>query len=204
MLFKSQASAIPPAPVGLREAAHALAKGRLSARAYCEACLERIHASESKIKAWATLDDARALALAAARDTERARSKQPGTLHGVPVGVKDIFDTDDLPTEMGSPAFVANQPRKNAELVQRMIGAGAYVIGKTATTEFAFLHPAETRSHTGRIVFGFGRCGGRRTCSGRCRNPNERIGDQACGVLRHCGFQAEPGHVAGPGYAHLL
>lgn len=144
-MFRSR-TANPPAPAGLREALRALTEGSLSARAYCESCLERIHASESKINAWAALDDARALALAAARDAERARSRPTGPLFGIPVGVKDIFDTDDLPTEMGSPAFVAHQPRKNAELVRRIIAAGGYVIGKTATTEFAFLHPAETRN----------------------------------------------------------
>jgi Asp-tRNA(Asn)/Glu-tRNA(Gln) amidotransferase A subunit family amidase len=144
-MFRSQ-TAKSPAPADLREAVQALAEGELSARAYCESCLERIHASESKINAWAALADARALALAAARDAERVRNKRPGPLYGIPVGVKDIFDTDDLPTEMGSPIFVANQPRKNAEIVRRIITAGGYVIGKTATTEFAFLHPAETRN----------------------------------------------------------
>jgi Asp-tRNA(Asn)/Glu-tRNA(Gln) amidotransferase A subunit family amidase len=60
--------------------------------------------------------------------------------------VKDIFDTGDLPTEMGSPAFVGNRPGKNAELVERVVAAGGYSLGKTATTEFAFMHPAETRN----------------------------------------------------------
>lgn len=136
----------PPTPTDLRSTVRKLITGGLSARAYCETCLERIHATEGKVRAWAALDDARALALATARDSERARGKRPGALHGVPVGVKDIFDTDDLPTEMGSPVFVANQPRKNAELVRTIIATGGYVIGKTATTEFAFLHPAETRN----------------------------------------------------------
>jgi len=146
MLFKRPAGATPPTPADLRQAVQALAEGRLSARAYCESRLERIHATEDKINAWVALDDARALALGAARDAERSRSRPLGPLFGIPVGVKDIFDTDDLPTEMGSPVFVANQPRSNAELVRRIIAAGGYVIGKTATTEFAFLHPAETRN----------------------------------------------------------
>jgi Asp-tRNA(Asn)/Glu-tRNA(Gln) amidotransferase A subunit family amidase len=146
MLFKGQTAAQPPVSADLGKTVQALAAGVTSVRSYCAACLERIRATESKLHAWAALDDARALALAAARDAERARSRPPGALFGIPVGVKDIFDTDDLPTEMGSPAFVGNQPRRNAELVRRMIGAGAYAIGKTATTEFAFLHPAETRN----------------------------------------------------------
>ncbi len=60
--------------------------------------------------------------------------------------MKDVYDTDDLPTEMGSPAFVGNQPGKNAELVGRILAAGGYALGKTATTEFAYMHPAETRN----------------------------------------------------------
>jgi Asp-tRNA(Asn)/Glu-tRNA(Gln) amidotransferase A subunit family amidase len=129
----------------LRASVQALADGTLTARAYCESLLEKYRASESSIRAWARLDEARALAIAAARDAERARGKT-GALHGIPVGVKDIFDTDDLPTEMGSPAFAGHQPRKNAELVARILAAGGYVLGKTATTEFAFMHPAETRN----------------------------------------------------------
>jgi Asp-tRNA(Asn)/Glu-tRNA(Gln) amidotransferase A subunit family amidase len=136
----------PVAPADLGAVVPALGEGTLSARAYCEACLERLRSTEEKIKAWVRLDDARALALADARDTERASGGKPGALHGAPVGVKDIFDTDDLPTEMGSPAFIGNQPRRNATLVDRIIAAGGYALGKTATTEFAYMHPAATRN----------------------------------------------------------
>src|SRR5712691_11285505 len=91
----------------------ALSGGSLAARAYCESCLARIRASEPRLRAWIALDDERALTLAAARDAERAQGGRTGALHGVPVGVKDVYDTDDWPTEMGSPAFVGNQPGKN-------------------------------------------------------------------------------------------
>jgi len=124
----------------------ALSDGSLTARAYCESCLARIRASEGRLKAWIALDFERALTIAAARDAARAQGGRTGALHGVPVGVKDVYDTDDLPTEMGSPAFVGNQPGKNAELVARILAAGGYALGKTATTEFAFMHPAETRN----------------------------------------------------------
>jgi amidase len=134
----------------LRTTVRALREGALSARALCESRLERVHATEPTIKAWAALDEQRALALAdlcdAARGAARDPAGEPGALHGVPVGVKDIFDTDDLPTEMGSPVFIGNQPRRNAALVGRIIVAGGYALGKTATTEFAFMHPAETRN----------------------------------------------------------
>ena len=148
MAFSKKAAKNPPSavPGDLRSAALALREGALTARAYCKTCLGRIRATEPGVKAWAWLDEARALALADARDAERARGANPGPLHGVPVGVKDIFDTDDLPAEMGSPAFVGNRPSRNAALVERILDAGGYALGKTATTEFAFMHPAATRN----------------------------------------------------------
>ena len=144
-MLKSEA-AKPAVPEDLLEAVQALADRALTARAYCESRLARIRSTESSVNAWAAIDEARALALAEARDVGRGPGGRTGALHGVPVGVKDIFDTDDLPTEMGSPAFIGHQPRKNAELVQKIIAAGGYALGKTATTEFAFMHPAGTRN----------------------------------------------------------
>jgi len=126
----------------LKATVEALLDGTLTARAYCESCLARFRANEAVIKAWVTLNQDRARAIAATRDVRDAQ----GLLHGIPVGVKDLFDTDDLPTEMGSPAFVGNQPAKNAQVVDRIIAAGGYALGKTVTTEFAFMHPAETRN----------------------------------------------------------
>src|SRR5256886_6259696 len=145
MPLRSPAAKSAP-PEDLRGTVQALSDGTLTARAYCESCLARIRASEPRLKAWIALDDERALTLAAGRDAERAQGGHTGALHGVPVGVKDVYDTDDLPTEMGSPAFVGNQPGKNAELVERILAAGGYALGKTATTEFACMHPAETRN----------------------------------------------------------
>jgi Asp-tRNA(Asn)/Glu-tRNA(Gln) amidotransferase A subunit family amidase len=126
----------------LKATAESLADGTLTARAYCDSCLARVRADEAVIKAWAVLDEDRARAIAATRDVRDVH----GPLHGIPVGVKDIFDTDDLPTEMGSPVFVGNRPVRNARLVERILAAGGYALGKTATTEFAFMHPAETRN----------------------------------------------------------
>ena len=139
-------AAKPASPEDLKATVQALSGGSLTARAYCESCLARIRAGEGRLRAWVALDDERALTLAAGRDAERTQGGHTGPLHGVPVGVKDVYDTDDLPTEMGSPAFVGNQPGKNAELVERILAAGGYALGKTATTEFAYMHPAETRN----------------------------------------------------------
>src|SRR5258706_190166 len=130
-------AAKPVSPEDLRGAVQALSDGTLTARAYCESRLARIRASEGTLRAWIALDDERALALAAARDGERARGGRTGALHGVPVGVKDVFDTHDLPTKMGSHGFVGTQPGKNAAIVDRILAAGGYALGKPATTEFA-------------------------------------------------------------------
>jgi Asp-tRNA(Asn)/Glu-tRNA(Gln) amidotransferase A subunit family amidase len=138
----AKTAATPPWAEDLKAAVDALTEGTLSARAYCEACLERVRASEPSVKAWVALDEDRALAIAATRDVRDAH----GALHGIPVGVKDVFDTDDLPTEMGSPAFTGNRPEKNAQVVERIVAAGGYAFGKTATAEFAYMHPAETRN----------------------------------------------------------
>jgi Asp-tRNA(Asn)/Glu-tRNA(Gln) amidotransferase A subunit family amidase len=130
----------------LRELAAAMRGGSLSAQACCEWLLEHIRKCDPAVQAWATLDERRALALAQARDSARLAGAQPGLLHGIPVGVKDIIDTADLPTQMGSPLFAGHQPERNAPVVDRLLAAGAYVLGKTVTTEFAFLHPGKTRN----------------------------------------------------------
>jgi Asp-tRNA(Asn)/Glu-tRNA(Gln) amidotransferase A subunit family amidase len=103
-------------------------------------------ANATGIQAWAALDEKRALALAAECDRHRAASAEHGALHGVPVGAKDIIDTADLPTEMGSPAFAGHRPARDAAVVERLKQAGAFVLGKTVTTEFAFMHPGKTRN----------------------------------------------------------
>jgi len=135
---------------GLREAAAALRSGSLSARAYCQSALDCIRERDPQVRAWAALDARRALALADGCDARlelgRRSGKQPGALHGIPIGIKDIIDTADLPTQMGSAVFEGHRPARNAPLVDRLLEAGAYVLGKTVTTEFAFMHPGKTRN----------------------------------------------------------
>jgi Asp-tRNA(Asn)/Glu-tRNA(Gln) amidotransferase A subunit family amidase len=130
----------------LIESARLLATGALPAAAYTQHLLAQIRARDANIQAWAALDEARAAALAAECDRRRAASPEHGALHGVPVGVKDIIDTADLPTERGSPAFAGHRPARDAAVVARLKRAGAFVLGKTVTTEFAFRHPGKTRN----------------------------------------------------------
>jgi len=128
--------------LGAAEAARLIAAGDLSSAALVAACLERITEREETVRAWAHLDARAALAQARARDAEPPR----GPLHGVPVGVKDIVDTADLPTERGSAIHAGRRPGADAACVARLRAAGAVILGKTVTTEFAYFSPGPTRN----------------------------------------------------------
>jgi Asp-tRNA(Asn)/Glu-tRNA(Gln) amidotransferase A subunit family amidase len=122
------------------EAATAIAAGTLTSEALVSACLERITAQEARIGAWEYLDPEQALAQARARD----RRPVQGPLHGVPVGIKDLIDTADMPTSYGSPIYAGYQPRWDAACVALLRAAGAVILGKTVTTEFAMFTPGKT------------------------------------------------------------
>jgi Asp-tRNA(Asn)/Glu-tRNA(Gln) amidotransferase A subunit family amidase len=128
--------------LGAAEAARRIAAGDLSSEALVAACLERISERDGAVRAWAHLDPDAALAQARERDAEGPR----GPLHGVPVGVKDIVDTAGLPTERGSAIHAGRRPGADAACVTRLRAAGAVVLGKTVTTEFAYFSPGPTRN----------------------------------------------------------
>jgi Asp-tRNA(Asn)/Glu-tRNA(Gln) amidotransferase A subunit family amidase len=106
------------------------------------ACLERTSKRENEVHAWAWINPEKALAEARQRDREAPRS----ALHGVPVGIKDVIDTADMPTEYNSPIYRGHQPKWDAACVALLRRAGCVILGKTATTEFANNHPAPTRN----------------------------------------------------------
>src|ERR671922_2102801 len=122
------------------EAAQAIAAGTITSEALVSACLERITAREESVRAWEYLDPAAALAQARARD----RSPAQGPLHGVPVGIKDLIDTADMPTGYGSPIYAGHRPAWDAASVALLRAAGAVILGKTVTTEFAMFTPGKT------------------------------------------------------------
>jgi len=128
------------------EASGRIADGTLSAETYVAACLERIGALDREIGAFVHLDPDYALAQARARDEWRRQGRPLGPLHGVPVAIKDIFDTADYPTECGTPILAGRRPRTDATVVRKLREAGAVIIGKTVTTEFAYYHPGKTRN----------------------------------------------------------
>jgi Asp-tRNA(Asn)/Glu-tRNA(Gln) amidotransferase A subunit family amidase len=128
------------------DAAQQVREGKLTSEELVQACLERIRALEPKVQAWTFLDEEHALAQARAAD-ERKRSGEPiGALHGVPVGVKDIIDTADMPTENGTVLHKGRTPRGDAAVVKSLRAAGAVILGKTVTTECAYFAPGKTRN----------------------------------------------------------
>jgi Asp-tRNA(Asn)/Glu-tRNA(Gln) amidotransferase A subunit family amidase len=132
--------------LGAVEAAAAIAEGRVTSVELIEACLARIDAVDRDVQAWTFLDPELARAQARAADAAR-RSGQPlGALHGVPVAIKDVIDTADMPTENGTPLHACRQPRRDATVVSLLRAAGAVIMGKTVTTELAAYSPGKTRN----------------------------------------------------------
>jgi amidase len=129
-----------PRSLSARDAARAIAECRLSAEALAAAYLDHIAARETVVGAWEYLDREQALAAARARDREAPR----GPLHGVPIAVKDLIDTFDMPTGYGSPIYRGHRPAADAACVALARAAGAVVLGKTVTTEFAAFTPGKT------------------------------------------------------------
>src|SRR5258708_15340282 len=121
------------------EPAPRIAAGTLTAEALTRACLDRIAEREGAIGAWEFLDPDRAIAEAKQRDRATTR----GPLQGVPVGVKDLMDTHDMPTAYGSPLYRRHRPAADAACVTLARSPGTVAIGKTVTTEFATFHPGK-------------------------------------------------------------
>jgi amidase len=117
-----------------------IAAGEMTCEAVTRDCIERIIAREPVVKAWVKFNPELALAQAHALDSEPRR----GALHGVPIGIKDVIDTFDMPTEMGSPIYRGYRPTADAACVALLRRAGAVILGKTATCELAGMAPAAT------------------------------------------------------------
>lgn len=128
------------------DAARAISGGEISSEQLVEACLARIRTAEPEVQAWQFLDPDHALAQARARDLDRREGRACGPLHGVPVGIKDIIDTVDMPTEDGTVLHAGRTPDRDATVVAMLRAAGAVILGKTVTTECAYFHPGKTRN----------------------------------------------------------
>src|ERR1051325_4881482 len=135
-------------PFGLSAVAarDAIRRGALSPVALVDACLARIRAVDPALQAWIHVDEKRARAEAALREDEVKSGTLRGPLHGVPVGIKDIFDVAGMPTTAGAKAWAHTLPPRDAPSVQQLRERGAIVLGKTHTTQFAYRDPAPTRN----------------------------------------------------------
>src|SRR5262245_43967331 len=111
------------------EAARLIRSGTISSEQLVQACLSRIREVDGRVQAWAFLDADHALMQARAADAGRLEGRPTGALHGVPVGIKDIFDTADMPTENGSVLHAGRTPSRDATVVAMLRAAGAVIIG---------------------------------------------------------------------------
>ena len=126
--------------VSATDLGHRIARGEVTVEAVVRACLERIAERDGAVQAWAFLDPD--LALDQARRLDRAATRGP--LHGIPIGVKDVLDTAEMPTGMGSPIYKGHRPPADASCVALVRSAGAVILGKTVTAEFAGVTPGPT------------------------------------------------------------
>jgi Asp-tRNA(Asn)/Glu-tRNA(Gln) amidotransferase A subunit family amidase len=128
------------------EAARRIRDGILTSEELVQGCLERIRALEPTVQAWQFLDEQHALEQARAADARKRSGEPVGALNGIPVGIKDIIDTGDMPTENGTALHKGRTPRADAAVVASLRAAGAVIMGKTVTTECAYFTPGKTRN----------------------------------------------------------
>ena len=126
------------------EAARAIASRRITATELAESCLDRIAALDDRLKAWVYVDRETVLADAQAADDAVTEKRVLGPLHGIPIGVKDIYYTSGIPTKAGSEVYADFVPTYDAASLTSLKRAGALMLGKAATTEFACLDPSPT------------------------------------------------------------
>ena len=132
--------------LGAGEAARKIAEGEITSEALVQACLDRIAARDDAVGAWIWIDPELALEQARARDAEQARGHGTGPLHGVPVGIKDIIETEDMPTQDGYKGHEGRHTHRDALCVSQLRDAGAVILGKTVTTELATRSPGKTKN----------------------------------------------------------
>jgi len=125
-------------------AAAAIAGGDITSEALVKACLDRIETRDALVCAWVHLDANLAITEARKADGARSAGQTLGPLHGVPVGIKDIFDTADMPTQCGSDLYRGRQPDRDSAAVALLRRAGAIILGKTVTAELALSAPGPT------------------------------------------------------------
>ena len=132
--------------LGATDIVSGIRRGDFSAHEVMQICLARIRQRESTLHAFACLDPEAALRRARLADAWQAEGLPLGPLHGVPIGIKDVFDTADMPSEYGSPLYRGRRPANDAAAVSLLRKAGAVVVGKTTTSEFGMYHQSPARN----------------------------------------------------------
>ena len=125
-----------------------LKKGEISSVELCKSYIKRIEKFDKNVQAWAFLDKKILLEKAEEADEYRKSGKPLGALHGMPVAVKDIIGTYDMPTECGTVFRKKMSSSQDSEIVNLLKTAGAIIMGKTVTCELAYIHPSKTKTHT--------------------------------------------------------
>ncbi|MBN8901250.1 MAG: amidase, partial [Rhodospirillales bacterium] len=131
-------------PLTFHDAVPAFRDGTDTPRAYLERCLETIAAREPVVKAWVTLNEAGARAAADEATARYKAGRALSSIDGMPVGIKDLLQTKDMPTEQGTPLFKGVQTRTDSASVLALRQAGAIILGKAVTTELGMSHPGPT------------------------------------------------------------
>lgn len=164
--------------------ARRLVRRELSAVELTRACLERIAEREGEVQAWEFLDPEHALAQARELDHGPVR----GLLHGLPIGVKDLFDTADMPTTYGSRIYAGDRPAADAASVALCREQGALMLGKTVTTEFATFTPGKTRNPHRLTQTPGGSSSGSAAAVADCMVPLAFASQTAASVIRPAAF----------------
>ena len=173
-----------PNQLGLVEAAEAIRSGSLRPSELVDACLRRIAEREPIVGAWSYLDPDAARAAAVERDREAPR----GALHGIPLGVKDIIDTVDMPTELGTPIYRGRRTQWDASSVALARRAGAIILGKTVTTAFAYFAPGKTTHPLNAAHTPGGSSSGSAAAVADCMVPAAFATQTAASIIRPASF----------------
>jgi Asp-tRNA(Asn)/Glu-tRNA(Gln) amidotransferase A subunit family amidase len=131
-------------PLTFHDAAEKFADGTDTPRAYLERCLATIAAREPVVQGWVVMNEAGARAAADASTARWKQNRPLSRIDGLPIGIKDLIETSAMPTQMGSPLYAGNFPKRDSAMIQALRQAGAVVLGKTVTTELGMSHPGPT------------------------------------------------------------
>lgn len=179
----------------MADLARRISAGEITAEAAMQSCLERIDLREAEVGAFIHIDQA--VALEAARAADNAEIKGP--LHGVPIGVKDIIDTEQFATAWGTRFYQEHRSQRNASCVELFLQAGAIIVGKTVTTEFAYFKPGKTANPHNLAHTPGGSSSGSAAAVADCMLPFAFGSQTAASLIRPAAYCGIPGYKASHG-----